>query len=101
MSETIDITQSYGPVDYEFKLNDDYSLLVMSSGDLRFAHTCTRQARLGPQAMAIRCAPALQYGTYGTGHTLVSIDPITITPSILCDDCGAHGFITEGKWVSV
>jgi hypothetical protein len=29
---------------------------------------------------------------------LVSIDPLTVTPSLLCS-CGSHGFITDGKWV--
>lgn len=29
---------------------------------------------------------------------LESIDPITLSPSILCG-CGHHGFIKNGKWV--
>lgn len=28
---------------------------------------------------------------------LLSADPLTISPSLLCS-CGAHGFIREGKW---
>lgn len=28
-------------------------------------------------------------------------DPITITPSILCEACKIHGFITNGEWVNV
>lgn len=30
---------------------------------------------------------------------LVSRDPLTLSPSILCRGCGLHGFIREGKWV--
>jgi len=30
---------------------------------------------------------------------LVSKDPLTLTPSLLCRLCGDHGFITAGKWV--
>lgn len=30
--------------------------------------------------------------------TLVSLDPLTVTPSLLCH-CGDHGFITNGRWV--
>jgi hypothetical protein len=30
---------------------------------------------------------------------LVSQDPITISPSLLCLSCGDHGFIRDGKWV--
>lgn len=28
-------------------------------------------------------------------------DPLTISPSILCDVCGDHGFIHRGKWERV
>lgn len=31
--------------------------------------------------------------------TLVSLEPLTIQPSLRCLTCGAHGFITDGKWV--
>jgi hypothetical protein len=31
------------------------------------------------------------------GHT-VSADGRTVTPSILCPDCGLHGFLTDGVW---
>lgn len=30
--------------------------------------------------------------------TLVSEEPLTITPSINCLDCGCHAFITDGRW---
>lgn len=29
-----------------------------------------------------------------------SVDPITLSPSILCKGCGTHGFVTDGKWVT-
>lgn len=32
------------------------------------------------------------------GWTLVSKDPLTLTPSVACS-CGDHGFVTDGKWV--
>lgn len=35
--------------------------------------------------------------------TVVSWEPLTLTPSILCvvekGGCGDHGYITDGKWV--
>jgi hypothetical protein len=31
--------------------------------------------------------------------TVESIDPLTLSPSILCRTCGNHGFIQSGKWV--
>ena len=26
-------------------------------------------------------------------------DPLTLSPSVLCNTCGHHGFIREGRWV--
>lgn len=31
--------------------------------------------------------------------TLVSENPLTLAPSLLCTVCGDHGFIRDGKWV--
>lgn len=31
---------------------------------------------------------------------LVSLDPLTVSPSLLCG-CGAHGFIRDGRWLPV
>jgi len=28
-----------------------------------------------------------------------SWEPLTVSPSLLCPDCGDHGFIREGRWV--
>ncbi|MDP3403600.1 MAG: hypothetical protein Q8S03_02850, partial [Brevundimonas sp.] len=36
---------------------------------------------------------------YRNPWTLVSEDPLTITPSVHFVDCGEHGFITAGRWV--
>lgn len=30
---------------------------------------------------------------------LVSEEPLTISPSVLCLECGHHGHIRDGKWV--
>lgn len=32
-------------------------------------------------------------------HQLDSIEPLTVSPSLQCTRCPAHGFIREGKWV--
>ena len=31
--------------------------------------------------------------------TLESVDPVTLSPSLLCVNCGDHGFVRQGKWV--
>lgn len=33
------------------------------------------------------------------GWELHSLDPLTLSPSLLCRACGSHGFVREGKWV--
>lgn len=36
------------------------------------------------------------------GHTLVSREPLHLEPSLYWPDCcGMHGFIRDGKWISV
>lgn len=66
-----------------------YRVLFYPNGDRRFEHRCDR----GPRGVII-CAPLLQ-----SDHIQTQADPLTITPSILCPDCGTHGFITNGLWV--
>lgn len=40
-------------------------------------------------------------GSAITLHTIVQRDPVTIRASLACpDDCGWHGFITEGRWAA-
>lgn len=33
------------------------------------------------------------------GWDLISVEPLTLSPSLLCRACGHHGFIRQGKWV--
>jgi hypothetical protein len=32
-------------------------------------------------------------------HTVVAEEPVHLTPSLLCPECGLHGFIHDGRWV--
>lgn len=57
----------------------------------RVRHRCDR----GPRGVIV-WAPTLTPGP--AGHVVHSTDPLTITASILCGDCGLHGFVTEGAW---
>lgn len=38
------------------------------------------------------------YTTPGPFWQVVSLDPLTLSPSLLCHACGNHGFIRDGKW---
>jgi hypothetical protein len=49
------------------------------------------------------CGAVPLEGTAGAtaGHAwkLVSADPVTLAPSLLCPTCGNHGFVRDGQWV--
>jgi hypothetical protein len=34
-----------------------------------------------------------------SGHVITSTEPLTVEGSLLCPDCGDHGFIRAGQWV--
>lgn len=64
-------------------------------GHVLWSHDC-----INSEGNAWRAETILPYRT-PEGWSLVSVDPITVTPSVLCKSCGTHGFITNGKWISV
>lgn len=75
-------------------------LLFWSETEVGFEHRCDRGER-----GTIICAPRLVNVGQPGGHQITwSPHPITgrtvptVTPSILCPDCGTHGFITNGRW---
>lgn len=79
-----DIREEVGP---------DIALLYYGS-EIRFEHICDRGKR-----GVIRCSPLLS-----PGHDVRSKGrrglprQTTVSPSILCEDCGTHGHITLGVW---
>lgn len=64
---------------------------------IRVEHECNGGGRWG-QGVTHVVAPALQISN--GGHTFRSdeLGNATVTPSILCPDCGLHGFVTDGVW---
>lgn len=78
------------------------SLLISQPDDrnphgVRIRHTCTSWPDpQEPDGVFVKViAPAL-----AQAHVVHSLDPATITASILCPDCGLHGFVTNGEWVA-
>lgn len=72
-------------------VGDDKCLLEYPDGSVRFQHVCYRPS----SGYTLIHAPRLQLDG---GHTITRNNPITVTPSIMCDDCGTHGFVTDGVW---
>lgn len=75
-----------GPVLEVYELGDDMRVLVVEGEDKPyFEHLC--RMPLITKRVAPRC----------TNHTW---DPATVTlrASILCPDCGLHGWVTDGVW---
>ncbi|WP_133690233.1 hypothetical protein [Mycobacterium sp. BK086] len=64
-------------------------------GSIGVRHTCDRGGKRG----VIICAPRLVLNE-PNGHTIVSgeHEPLTVSPSCGCSDCGLHGFIRNGRW---
>lgn len=71
-----------------------YRLLFYSDTEIRFEHTCDRGER-----GVIVCAPMLTDVNQPGGHQVTGPrERPTVYPSVLCPDCGTHGFITDGRW---
>lgn len=51
------------------------------------------------------CAGSVTFRGRGTRGQpewdVLSLDPLTLSPSILCRTCNVHGWIREGQWVDV
>lgn len=75
-----------------YPLDDDVMAVIFPKGDMppHFRHRC--HAKRGDDIHERISAPSL------AKHTVVSRDPLTIVASVLCLDCGLHGFVTDGQW---
>jgi hypothetical protein len=48
------------------------------------------------------CYGFVAFRSYSPEHgwDVLSMDPLTLSPSLLCRACGNHGFIRDGVWVA-
>lgn len=68
---------------------DRYQLLLEHQcGDRRVANGCTLDSDVSRELEPTR-----------PRWTVVSWEPLTLDPSILCLSCKLHGWIREGRWV--
>lgn len=65
-------------------------------GTLYEKHNCPV---LGDHAQAIPLdVPQNAYIPPDDKWQVVSLDPVTLSPSLLCNACGHHGHIRNGRW---
>ena len=60
-----------------------------------------RKGRDGRCSSAVAFDTAASRAVHGDGmafHAVVSWEPLTLSPSLLCRACGHHGHIQDGKW---
>lgn len=87
MTEPADLTPTDGIEEWA-ELDGYMAILFTDDGRVLFRHRCDRGDR-----GTIVCAPELD-----PTHILSQRTPPTITPSILCPDCGTHGHVIDGRW---
>jgi hypothetical protein len=80
-------------------------------GGVRIKYFARRGVRAGlieshPGRDGVRCTGVVTFDVPATADvkgrarwTVVSDEPLTLSPSLLCRTCGHHGFIREGRWV--
>ena len=60
---------------------------------LEYDHVCGERGERNDSIPLDPCWP-------GHGWKVECIDPLTLSPSLLCRSCGFHGFIRNGNWVT-
>lgn len=78
-----------------YSLDDDVMAVIFPKGDAppHFRHRCAARRSGAPEGVHDRIsAPSL------ANHTVVSKDPLHLEASVLCVDCGLHGFVRQGEW---
>lgn len=77
---------------------DDHRVALLDGGKLLWEHTTRTPfvTELGHTVTRHTVA-----SNDGATWEVVSLDPLTLTPSLNCGGCGRHGFVTDGHWVPV
>lgn len=75
-------------VDWVTDLGLGLELLFMEDGTLRLAHNCKLVGEDQRERVLLHLNP----------RTIFTPEPVTITPSIRCDECGLAGWVIRGQW---
>jgi len=96
MEDVHDIDGIDGPADFDRMVNHGGGVQTLwySDGTIKFRHLCRlndgRRKILAPET----------FGPLHAAHKMISADPLTLEPSIICQQCGLHGWIRDGRWES-
>jgi hypothetical protein len=64
---------------------------------IAYRHLCSHEPG-GAMFLAFAAVPVSAEGA-GRDWKLESLEPLTISPSLLCMSCQHHGWIREGRWI--
>jgi len=78
----------FWPID----LSEDVRAKFMRSGDLLTWH---RNDAGDP------CGGFVKLSGRDATHEITQASPLTISPNITCQTCGASGFVREGRWIKL
>jgi hypothetical protein len=81
--------------------HDTFYTKVMREGEwvaIHEWHRC-RSGEYGAGFIAFTERVKPDWWAGGPTWELISTDPLTLSPSLACQNCPHHGFIREGKWV--
>lgn len=104
------VTIDYGPVLETVPLSGSGHELVLIDGETvwRFRHTCKTVDNGDGTTTTLRISPQLNETRHHVHEAEEPADAtprahkvLTVNPSILCPDCGVHGFVQRSEWVDV
>lgn len=61
-------------------------------------HDCLTYLGEGDGTTLTPCRAETLLPINDAGWRVIQVEPLTVSPSILCDRCKTHGFITNGMW---
>lgn len=97
--ETVDQILSLIRTDEEFDLGHGHVFSpVVDQKDRLVGWMHTHPDARNPSALPCKSFCAIREGLNAPVHRVVQAKPLTLTPSLECRVCKAHGHVKDGKW---
>jgi hypothetical protein len=75
-------------------VGEGIEIVADNEGQWHFKHRCKIWVdETDGQIHALVCAPY-----FDDAHVVENQSPLTVSPSLLCSDCGTHGYVCHGQW---